>query len=533
MAATFSSIRVNHTVRYNRQVQITMQNRGQSFNYAMLIHSVIGVSLMVFGRFIPPPSISVAYDPKLEAAGIPLVDGQHLLGVTPEGMVIIGLFFGVVYLWTFVDSLWPSFLGVALFGMTSHVLMPQALNQFMGNPMTVMLFFLFMFAAILMRSNISAYLARWFMTHPIVRGRPWAFTAMILVGTYFVAMLEQTTACFLMWPALYIVFDYVGFKRGDKYVTLMIVNTMMVALLSFATDPFKGGAFYLLNNMSMLADNAPGDVVPVNIALYLLFSVVLSFVSIGAILFFMRFVYRVDVSPLKKIDPEILNRDELPPFSLQQKLILALFFLYAGWLLTPGIIGRDNVIGAFLAANSLAASLIIVFLATAIRVGGKPLANLAETNKSYPWRTFVLIATAFMLGNAMTGPGTNVTLYMEFFLKTHLAGMSELMLTVLIVCLAIVVTNFCNSVVAGLIFTPVILALCSGLGFAASPIIVCFFFIVLIAAVTPAASPFAAILYDNPDWISRRNVALNTLVSSGIILGVVVVVGIPLARVLF
>ncbi|MCB2214777.1 SLC13 family permease [Desulfofustis glycolicus] len=510
-----------------------MKNTKQSFNVSMLIHSLIGISLMVFGRFVPPPSIAVPVNDKLQAAGIPLDGGAHQLAITAEGMVIIGLFLGVVYLWTFVDSLWPSFLGVALFGMTSHMAMPQVLNQFMGNPMTVMLFFLFMFAAILMRSNISAYLARWFMTHPIVRGRPWAFTAMILIGTYFVAMLEQTTACFLMWPALYIVFDYVGFKRGDTYVTLMIVNTMMVALLSFATDPFKGGAFYLLNNMSMIADNAPGDVVPVNIALYLLFSVVISFVSIAVILLFMRYVYRVDVSPLRKIDPEILKKDELPPFSIQQKLILGLFFLYALWLLLPGIIGKDNVLGGFLAANSLAASLVIVFLATAIRVGGKPLANLPETNQSYPWRTFILIATAFMLGNSMTGPGTNVTLYMEFFLKTHLAGLNELALTVLIIALAIVVTNFCNSVVAGLIFTPVILALCSGLGFAATPIIVCFFFIVLIAAVTPAASPFAAILYDNPEWISRRNVALNTLVSSALIMGVVIVVGIPLSRALF
>jgi sodium-dependent dicarboxylate transporter 2/3/5 len=511
-----------------------MQTARRKFDVGMLVHSIIGVSIMLLGRFVPAPHLSVPANEKLQAAGIPLVDGTHWLGITPEGMVIIGLFFGVVYLWTTVDSLWPSFLGVALYGMSSHVPMPQALNQFMGNPMTVMLFFLFMFAAILMRSNISAYLARWFMTHRIVKGRPWAFTAMILAGTYFVAMLEQTTACFLMWPALYVVFDHVGFKRGDRYVTLMIVNTMMMALLSFATDPFKGGAFYLLSNMNMLAAaSAPGTVVPLNIASYLIFSLTISAASIGAILFFMRYVYRVDVTPLQRIDPDILKKDELPPFSLQQKLILALFFLYSLWLLLPGIIGKNNPLGAFLAANAMAASMVIIFLASAIRVGGKPLADLPQTNQSYPWRTFVLIATAFLLGGAITKPETNVTLYMEFFLKTHLAGFSELGLTVLIISLAIIVTNFCNSVVAGFIFTPVILALSSGLGFAANPIIACFIFIVLIAAVTPAASPFAAILYDNPDWISRRNVAVNALVSSLVIMGVVIVVGIPLAGVLF
>jgi len=511
-----------------------MQSKNQKFNVGLFIHSIVGISMMLFGRFLPPPGIAVPFNERLQAAGIPLQGDHHLLSVSPEGMIIIGLFFGVVYLWTFVDALWPSFLGVVLFGMTSQVPMPQALNQFMGNPMTVMLFFLFMFAAILMRSNISAYLARWFMTHRIVRGRPWVFTAMILVGTYCVAVFEQTTACFLMWPALYIVFDHVGFKRGDKYVTLMIVNTMMVALLCFATDPFKGGAFYLLNNMNNLAvSGTAGEIKTVNIALYLLFSVTISFLCIAAILFFMRYVYRVDVSPLQKINPEILSQDELPPFSLQQKLILALFFLYALWLLLPGIIGRQSGLGAFLANNTFGASAVIIFLATSIRINSKPLADLPETNQSYPWRTFVLIATAFLLGNAMTKPVTNVTLFMEFFLKSHFAGLSELTLTIVVIILAIVVTNFCNSVVAGLIFTPVILALSGGLGFAATPIIVCFFFIVLIAAVTPAASPFAAILYDNPDWISRRDVAVNTLVSSGIIMGILIVIGIPMAKIMF
>ncbi|MFV0438574.1 MAG: SLC13 family permease [Desulfopila sp.] len=511
-----------------------MQSKKQKFDVALLIHSIVGIAMMLFGRFLPAPSILVPANEKLQAAGIPLQDGQHLLAISSEGMVIVFLFFGVVYLWTFVDALWPSFLGVLLFGMTSHSTMPQVLNQFMGNPMTVMLFFLFMFAAILMRSNISAYLARWFMTHRVVRGRPWVFTTMILVGTYCVAMLEQTTACFLMWPALYIVFDHVGFKRGDRYVTLMIVNTMMVAILCFATDPFKGGAFYLLNNMNHIAATSPLEgYKTLNIALYLVFSVTISMISIAAILFAMRYIYRVDVSPLKKIDPKILAQDELPPFSLQQKLILGLFILYTMWMLLPGIIGRDSGLGAFLTANAFGGSMVIIFLATSIRLAGKPVADLPVTNQSYPWRTFILIATALLLGGAVTTPVTNVTLFMEFFLKSHLAGLGELTLTILIIVLALIVTNFCNSVVAGLIFTPVILALSSGLGFAAMPIVVCFFYIVLVAAVTPAASPFAAILYDNPDWISRKNVAIHTLVSSVIVMGVVIVVGIPMAKMMF
>ena len=61
----------------------------------------------------------------------------------------------------------------------------------------------------------------------------------------------------------------------------------------------------------------------------------------------------------------------------------------------------------------------------------------------------------------------------------------------------------------------------------------CFIYAVLIAACTPAASPFAALLYGQTDWIDRRDIGRYTVISSALVVLVVIVVGIPLARVLF
>lgn len=502
----------------------------QNIDIGYCIHTLIGLTIMAFGRYFPAPSLLVETTDKLTKLGLESVDGMTLITITPIGMTVIGLFFGVIYLWTFADTLWPSFMGVVLLGMSNYGPMAMVLSKFMGNPMTVLIFFLFMFAAVLIKSNLSAYLARWFMTHKMIEGKPWLFTATILLATFCVAKFEQTSACFLIWPALYIVFDYVGFKKGDLYVTLMIVYTMMMALLSFATDPIKGGAFYLLTNMQNL--NTPG-VEPLNIALYFLFGITLSIICMLCFLFFMRFVFRVDASPLKNIDIEILKKETLPPLNSQQKIIISLFAAYACWMLLPGIIGRDNIVGAFMSQNALGGTLMVMTVLVFLRIDKKPVTDIVETNTVYPWRTYFLIATAFLLGGAMTGQNTNVTVFMEYFLRGHLSGLNETALTVAIIIIAIVATNFCNSVVAGLVFTPVILSMAAAFGFDPNPIIACFFYVVLVAAATPAASPFAAILYDNGDWIAKKDVAIHTVIASVIVVAVVLVIGIPLAKILF
>lgn len=511
-----------------------MQERLNKFDLTLCIHTLIGISLMLFGRFLPSPSMVVPGSEKLLALGLPQVDGGILLSITPMGMTVVTLFLGVVYLWTFVDTMWPSFLGVLLLGMSSYAPMPAVLQQYFGNPMVVMIFFLFAFAAIIVRNNLSAYLARWFMNHPFVQGKPWMFTGAILLATYFVAFLEQTTACFLMWPVIYIIFEAVGFKKGDRYVTFMTVNVVIMALLSFASDPIKGGAFYLLANLQNLAAKAPDlNAVPINLAMYLVFAFIISFTCIGVILFAMRFIFRVDVSPLKSVNMREISQDDLPPLSVQQKIVIGLFVFYAVWLLLPGIIGRDNMIGSFLAQNAFGGTMLVVFLSTFLRIGGKPVVDLQETNKVYPWRTFFLIATAFLLGGAMSGKGTNVNIFMEYLLRDTLTGLNPTMLSVAIILLGIVITNFFNSVVAGLVLSPVLLAIANAFGFNAAPVLACFFFIVLIAAAIPAGSPFAAMLYDQTKWVSKKDVAIHASLMSGVVVLVLIAVGIPLSRVLF
>lgn len=499
-----------------------------------IIHTVIGIGLMFLGYILSCPSMTVPVNDALVAAGFPVVDGNVVLSITRMGMVNAMIFLGVVYLWTFVDTLWPCFLGVLMLASSGFTPASAVLSSFLGKPMVVMIFFTLCFATALIKSNVSSWLAQWILRREFIIGRPWTFTAVILVATYFLAFFEQTAICFLIWPVLYSIFDQVGFKRGDKYVSIMLVYIIIMALLSFASDPFKTGAFLLLGNLWGLAASNPGLNVPaLPAASYFCFALIISLISISLLLATMRFVFRVDVSPLLRLDPEVLRREPLAPMTGSQIGVLAAFGLFACWILLPGIIGKDNLVGAFLGRTSLLAPLVALFIVGFIHLHGKPIADLSETAVAYPWRIFLLIATAMLLGDAMTGKGTNVTIYMEYVLRGALEGFGYVPLCIAVVLLGITCTNFCNSVVLGLVLTPVLLAMCNAFGMNAGPLMACFIYAVLIAACTPAASPFAAMLFGNSRWLSPKEIVTYSVSASLLVACVVIVIGIPLAMLIF
>ncbi len=259
-----------------------------------IIHTIIGLVIMFSGHFLPNFSMVVPPDAKLAPLNLPAVDGGVLLSVTHTGMIVTLIFFGVIYLWTFVDTVWPGLLGIVALIFSGYAPAGKVFSMFLGNPMVVMIFFLLMLAAAIVYSNLAQWVARYLMSRSFVNGRPWVLTATILGTTFIVAFLDQVTSLFLMWPVLFTILEKAGFKKGDKYTSVMTVNIVIVALLSFSTDPFKGGAFYLLSNLHNLAASTGSAAVELNTAAYFAFALLISVCVIILLLLMMKFAYRIE-----------------------------------------------------------------------------------------------------------------------------------------------------------------------------------------------------------------------------------------------
>lgn len=163
----------------------------------------------------------------------------------------------------------------------------------------------------------------------------------------------------------------------------MTVYIGILILCAFASDPFKGGAMYLLINLQSLASTEVGLQVPTfNLALYLIFAITISLTVICLLLIMMRFVFRVDLSLLANCKGQT-NPEPLPPMTVMQKLVLADFLFYVIWLLLPSFLGPDNQVGIFLRQNQMTGSVVVLILSIVV-IGGKRVVNVPETNSKYP-----------------------------------------------------------------------------------------------------------------------------------------------------
>ena len=104
---------------------------------------------------------------------------------------------------------------------------------------------------------------------------------------------------------------------------------------------------------------------------------------------------------------------------------------------------------------------------------------------------------------------------------------------VIIVAVSVVLTNFMANTTVGLMFTPVIYSFAMEIGFNPMPIMAMMLISIHIAYVTPAASPFASLLFGNSSWVKASDIyKYGTITCIGIAI-VFLVLGIPLSNVFF
>ncbi len=509
-------------------------NENKIFTPSYIIHSIIGVAIMFLGRYITPPSMVVETNEKLLKLGFESIDGLSTGAVSEIGITVIAIFLGMVYLWTFVDTLWPCFIGIFVMGISPYAPMNAVLSQIFGNPVMPFLIAVLLFVSIFTKANIPAYIARGMLVNKFLQGRPWAFTAMLLFTPFILSMYCTNIGTpFLIWPIYNVIFESVGYKKGDKYVTTLIMFSMVMVLCGFCSDILKGGAFLSIAGLnSSLVANPNLEMEALSFLHYFGFAFSISILILFCSIFLMRYVFIVNVDLLKDFDIEILNKaNPLPPLAAQQKAVIGLFMLYIVWLLAPSFLPKGSFLQQFAQVNLNGGMFVIIALACFIHINDKPLGDLTK-NVIFSWGSFFLIGTSLGFGAIVSAPVTGISLYLEFFLGNIFAGVSYTTLIVGVIFIGIVLTNMFNSVVTALILGPILVSLCNVLGYQPEPLIVCFFYSTLFAIITPAGSPFAAMLFAN-DLIRPKDVFFYGSITTLLVVVIIIFIGIPVTSVIF
>lgn len=133
----------------------------------------------------------------------------------------------------------------------------------------------------------------------------------------------------------------------------------------------------------------------------------------------------------------------------------------------------------------------------------------------------------------MTADATGVKPFLVMLLSPILAGHSLFIFVALLLITAAILTNLANNGVIAIILMSVVVSFTGQMGIDPTGVCILLMLCVQMALVTPAASPFAAILFGNKDWVKPKDIYVYGTISVLICTIVMIIVGYCLITLLF
>lgn len=451
--------------------------------------------------------------------------------ITPLGMQVLGVFIGVIYLWSFVSVLWPSLLGMIALGLTQYASMKEVLMASFGDTVTVLLLFAMILFGAIQHAGVTRYISRWFLTRKVINGRPVVFSFIFIFTTYVLAALSASVLppILLMWSILYDVLNDLGYKKGEKYTTIMVIGTLFGAISGQAAKPFTGSALMVVGSFEKVT-KLHLDYLP-----YMLFGFIMSTLGIILYTLLIKYVFKPDMKKIANISTERFEQEKLPAMTLQQKALFASMFGYLILVLIPsflpktiGFVALLNKIGPFGVVMAFIVGLCL------FKVDNKPIINVKDIMGRYvSWDVYFLVAMAMAISGALTAKTTGIQEFIIQALNPVLGGLSPFAFTAVILVFAMLITNVANNGVMGVLLMPIIYTFSLQNGVNAIAITTATIFALHIAILTPAASPFAAMLIGNTEWVDSKDVVKYGSVILISIFALFLLVGMPLANLIF
>lgn len=483
------------------------------------LHVIIGLVLMFGISFLPAPA--------------PL---------TPIGLKVLGLFVGIVYLWTFVGLEWPSILGItaASFYINS-ILAPtatapfgiwRAIQESIGNWVVGYLIAALLLTHALNQAGFTKRITIWFMTRDFAKKNPWTFTYAFLGTCLFVGLWLDATVTLVFFLAIaYQMFEKLGYKKGDKYPLMIVIGLTFAVNLAFAMTPISHTI--TLIGMGVYSGVTNGG--NINFIEYMAVGIPVGLVAFVIMLMFFRYVVNPDVGNFKNVNYDTLIGEMPGPMKLREKAIVAIFGLVTIAWLAPGFLDLLAPTAAitkyFHDMTIIIPTFLGVIVMLILKVDGKPLLDWDDAfQNAMPWGVITLITCAMLYGTILTEKPTGINDFIVAKIMPILGnGYSSYILMAILIALIVVATNVLNNVPITILFVAVCVPLASKIGLDPKVIGI----LVILSAqwgfALPSALATVAWTFGN-DWAQPRKVFLYGVTVMLACIFATVVVGYPLAN---
>lgn len=425
--------------------------------------------------------------------------------MTSYGMSVLGTFIGAVYGWSTIGMLWPSL--IALCGLGMAVGMSNMLAASFGNPAVASLFVVFPMMAVLSELHITEWLANKFFTNRISLGRPWVAIYILFLGAFICASVNSILVIIIFAAFVIDLCKNIGIAPYSKLPTALFLGLSYAIMNGQIIFPFIGtGLTFTASYSSMFQRMMP-------YANYMLFIIPMGLVMMFIYLLIMRFVFQIDVSPLKAMTADMLG--EKASMSREQKLASGFFLAFVIIMTISSILPKGWMI------SSLLNKLTIFGIATLITgvmmllkndQGGLLLDFGKMAAKGLSWEatlmTAYIMAISAFLTTAETGFGATLST-----LLTPMTALPPLLFVIAIMLFAAIVTNVANNLILTIIIMPLMANFAGQVGLNDIGLILLLFVCTQMALATPGASPITGIVFSQTMMVRASDLSKYALIA--------------------
>lgn len=465
------------------------------------IHFILTIFLCFFFRFLPP-------------------FGQ----MTEYGMGILGAFLGAIYGWSFLGMIWPSFM--ALSGVGLVIGMDKMLAAAFGNYTVMGMLFMFLMTAVMDEVGAMDMLVNKILGAKFMYGKPWILLGVIYFAAFIGGMFNAMVMTIVFIQLFISIFQKVGIAPYSKLATTMLIGVPIAMMMAQIAFPFIGQGLSLTSTYTMMFQQQ------MNYASYMLFIIPMGlFILFFYVNVIMRFVFRVDVSPLKNVDASMLgdgakaNRDQI---------VSLVFFAVFMCIMLIASLSFFGPLQQFLAQFGMfgVVAIIVGIMMMIKREDGTPLLNFYKAAAKIGWDPVLLLAFIMVMAYYMNDPSTGITTTMMSWL-TPFTKLSPMIFIVVALLFAAIITNIANNLITVVMIMPVLGQFALQAGMDTTYIMAILFMCAHFALATPAANPSTGIVFSYTNWVKAGSLSKYGIITVIILFIVEIVIGIPFANLVF
>lgn len=450
--------------------------------------------------------------------------------ITALGMKVLGVFIATIYGWLALGLIWPSIFSLVALGLVGYMGVQQAFTDGFGYMNIPILIMSFVFAAIADQTHITEYLANWLTSRKIVVGRPYVLMAVLFLGMEVLNLLGTGfVGVFMVWGMVVTLAEAAGYQKGNAFVNFMIPAVLVVFVLSGFIFPFKAGSLILIGIFSKGTNLAMPDLS------YILWQFIIVNFYILVLLFVAKWVLRLDVSAIASFNHSVNDNQEQAKMNGEQKFGLSLLVAYIIMMLIPILLPDTWMFTKAFATLGILGSLGILISIAMLKRTADGTSYIDFKKAAYhgiSWDVIWLIVATTPLAAAFQAEECGIMPTVMGFLTPILTSMSPAVFIIACTIILGITTQVVHNLILAIVFIPILCPLCASMG--GNPY-ACFLVInmaLMMAFVTPAASMNAGMIFGHP-WLSPKTAYLQGTLHLVIGLAIALLIGLPLANLLF